>query len=203
MGNLGSFFDFNDAPEQKPFGELIPAKTLAKVVAMIKPGGKGDGGFLTVSDNGFQYLAMEFTVCSEPLAKRKIFQNLGVGGTTEGHEKAAEITRALLRAVLESANGIDPKDESDKARQARRIKSWGDLDETILAVEVGIEKGKNGYEDKNKIMGAITPAHKEYKRVMAGETILPGKKEQAVTTPPFAATIQPETTKSAIPDWAR
>jgi hypothetical protein len=189
-----SFFDFNDAPEQKQFGDLIPAKTLAKCVVMVRPGGKGDGGYLTVSDTGFEYLNLEFTICSEPLTKRKVFQNAGVGGTTDGHQKAAEITRSLLRAMLESANNIDPKDESDKARAARRIQNWGDLDELICAVEIGIEKNEK-YGDKNKIMGAITPAHKEYKRIMAGETIVPSGSKKTETT----AT----TTNSAVPDWAK
>ena len=193
-----SFFDFNDAPEQKSFsGELIPAKTLAKCILMVRPGGKGEGGYLTIADSGFEYLNLEFTICSEPLAKRKVFQNAGIGGTTDGHQKAAEIPRSLLRAILESANGIDPKDESDKARAARRIQNWGDLDELICVVEIGIEKGKQGYGDKNKIMRAITPAHKEYKRVMGGETIVPGGAKSIGTT------SAPVMEKSAIPDWAK
>jgi hypothetical protein len=192
-------FDFNNAAPQQS-NELIPAKTMAKVIATIKPGSAGEGGWETKSASGFEYLSMEFTIVSSPMAKRKIFQNCGIGGVTDGHEKAAEITRTFLRSLLESARGIEPKDESDKAHEARRIKEWGDLIEMEFAVEIGIEKGKDGYADKNKIQKVITPDHKLYKQVMGGETILPGATDKA--TPTHVAAPAPKAS-SAIPAWAR
>jgi len=185
-----SFFDFNDAQEQMS-GELIPAKTMAKVVCTIRPGGHGEQGWLTKSDSGFEYLNLELTVCSHPMAKRKIFQNAGVGGLTDGHKKAAEITRAMLRAALESARNISPKDESDTARQARQVQGFGDFNEMEFAIEVGIEKDKTGqYSDKNKIQRVITPDHKEYAKIMGGETVIP------------AGVKPPASDKEAAPAWA-
>jgi len=204
-----SFYDFNDAQEQVG-GELIPAKTLAKVVCTIRPGGHGEHGWLTKSDSGFEYLNLELTICSEPMAKRKIFQNAGVGGVTDGHKKAAEITRSMLRAVLESARGINPKDESDKARQARQVKGFGDFNELEFAIEVGIEKDKTGqYSDKNKIQRVVTPDHKDYPKVMSGETVVPaGVKAQAPapSSTPWQQSqpqTQPQSQESAVPAWAR
>ena len=208
-----SFFDFNDAQEQMS-GELIPAKTMAKVVCTIRPGGHGEQGWLTKSDSGFEYLNLELTVCSHPMAKRKIFQNAGVGGLTDGHKKAAEITRAMLRAALESARNINPKDESDTARQARQVQGFGDFNELEFAIEVGIEKDKTGqYSDKNKIQRVITPDHKEYAKIMGGETVIPaGAKSTASSAPtpaPEAAPWQQSSPSpqqqpdSAIPPWAR
>ena len=195
-------FDFNDAAPQQN-SELIPAKTMAKVIATIKPGSHGQGGWETKSQSGFEYLNMEFTIVSAPMAKRKIFQNAGIGGITDGHEKAAEITRTFLRSLLESARGIDPKDETDKAREARKIKDWGDLVEMEFAAEIGIEKGKDGYADKNKIQRVITPDHKLYKQIMSGETILPGGGDKAATVPGHVAAAKPTGTSTAVPAWAR
>lgn len=171
-------FDFNDAPEQG--GELIPAKTMAKVTMKIRPGGCGESGWLSKSDSGFEYLNAECTVMSSPYSGRKIFQNMGVGGPTEGHQTAAKITRALLRAALESARNINPKDESDQARHMRQVSGWGDFNEIEFAVEVGIDKDKTGqYGDKNKILKVVTPDHSKYQQVMNGETIVPeGVKSQ-------------------------
>lgn len=196
-------FDFNDAAPQQ--SELIPAKTFAKVITTIRPGQSGQGGWETVSESGFKYLSMEFTIVSAPMAKRKIFQNCGIGGVTAGHEKAAEISRTFLRSLLESARGIDLKDETDKARKARIIVSWGDLVELEFAAEIGIEKGKDGYDDRNKIARIITPGHKFYSRIMAGETIMPGNGEkQAAPVPPFAAAAaQAAPINNAVPEWAR
>jgi hypothetical protein len=199
-------FDFNNAAPQQSH-DLIPAKTFAKVSATIRPGKSGQGGWATKSSTGFKYLSMEFTVVSAPMAKRKIFQNAGIGGITEGHEKAADITRTFLRSLLESARGIDPKDESDKARKVRVIESWGDLVELEFAVEIGIEKGKDGYADKNKIARVITPDHKMYKQIMAGETILPtgvaAPANAAAPAPHIAAAAQETVKAGAVPAWAR
>ncbi len=195
-------FDFNDAAPQQN-SELIPAKTMAKVIATIKPGSHGQGGWETKSQSGFEYLNMEFTIVSAPMAKRKIFQNAGIGGVTDGHEKAAEITRTFLRSMLESARGIDPKDETDKAREARKIKDWGDLVEMEFAAEIGIEKGKDGYADKNKIQRVITPDHKLYKQIMSGETILPGGGEKPSASAPAHVAVKTTTPSTAVPAWAR
>ena len=194
-------FDFNDAAPQQN-SELIPAKTMANVIAPIKPGTHGQGGWETKSKSGFEYLNMEFTIVSAPMAKRKIFQNAGIGGVTDGHEKAVEITRTFLRSMLESARGIDPKDETDKARKGRVINDWGDLVEMEFAAEIGIEKGKDGYADKNKIQRVITPDHKLYKQIMSGETILPGGGEKPASAPAHVA-AKATTPSTAVPAWAR
>jgi len=199
---MSNFFDFNTAPEQQT-GDLLPAKTYARVICAIRPGGHGDGGWLTKSASGFEYLNMELTISSAPYAKRKIFQNAGVGGMTEGHEKAAAITRSLLRGMLESARGIDPKDGSDKARHARIISTWADLNELEFAIEIGIEKGKDGYDDKNKIQRILNSDHKMYQRVMAGETIIPGENGKTEAPPVYTPPPTQKPAPSAIPAWAR
>jgi hypothetical protein len=202
-----SFFDFNDAPEQQS-GELLPAKTMCKVVMVIRPGGFGDDGWRRCSDSGFEYLDCEMTVSSTPYARKKLWQNVGVGGPKEGHQKAAQISRALLRAALESARGIDPKDESDKARQARQANGWEDFNGLEFAIEVGIEKDKTGqYPDKNKIQKVITPDHSKYRQIMDGETIIPdGVKAAKAEAKPAAwsgGEQQPQKSNaSPIPAWA-
>lgn len=211
-----SFFDFNSAEKQQS-GELIPAKTKAKVVAKVRPGGHGEGGWLTKSDSGFEYLNLEMTVASEPYARRKVFQVAGVGGTTDGHQKAAEITRSLLRAMLESARDIQPTDESDQARQARQVQGWGDFDGLEFAAEIGVEKDKAGqYPDKNRISKIITPDNSRYKDIMSGTTIVPEEAQKSQTppqpapapawagqqqTPPQPA--QSQQPQNPVPAWAR
>ena len=194
-------YDYGDAPQQSSF-DLIPKGTLCKVIIFVRPGQYGEDGMLTESKSGFQYLSIEATVTSEPYARRKIFQNVGVGGTTEGHEKAAQISRSLLRGILESARGIKPEDESEMARKARRINSFKDLNEMEFAAEIGFEKGKDGYDDKNNLKRAVTPDHAQYSKVMGGESVVNGAKTSEA--PPYAA--QPSAPKPAgnpVPDWAK
>lgn len=195
-------FDFNNAAPQGDT-DLIPAKTYCKVLAMVRTGKGHPDVMVTRSATGFEYLNMEFTITSAPMAKRKLFQNVGIGGTTEGHEKAVEISRTFIRSLLESARGVEPKDESDKARKARSINGWEDLMELEFAIEIGIEKGKDGYADKNKIQKVITPDHKLYKRIMGGETILPGGDNGSKPSPSFAPQAAQMAPASVVPAWAR
>jgi hypothetical protein len=158
--------DFNNAGEQR--SDLIPDGTLATVHLTVRPGNAGEGGWLKRSkDGGSQALDCEFTVTEGPYAKRKFWSLFTVEGSTEGHQKAAEISASRIRAILESVNGIKPDDESDNAKVKRRLNSWGDLDGLRFIAKIGIEKAKegSGYKDKNQLVEVITPDRKAWAKV--------------------------------------
>ncbi len=158
-------YDFNNASEQRS-GELIPEGTIAVVHLTVRPGNAGEGGWLKRSKAGDSMaLDCEFTVVDGAHAKRKFWSLMTVEGTTEGHQKAADISGSRIRAILESVRGIRPDDESPTAKQGRQITSWGDLDGLRFPVKVGIEKGKDGYKDKNTLAEVITPDRKQWSKV--------------------------------------
>lgn len=166
-----SFNDFNNAPEQSFTGEPIPHGSLARVILRIRPGGRGPGGWVTENPStGAAYLDCEFTVAEGPYARRKVWTLIGLKGTKvdeQGRDKWADMGRSLIRAVLESARGIHPKDESPQAVAARRINSLGDLDGIEFVARIGVEKDRDGqYPDKNKILAAIGPDHRDYAALM-------------------------------------
>src|SRR2546430_1202481 len=112
-------YDYTDAPEQRGDGP-IPADTIATVQLTIRPGGAGEGGLLKRSKDGAcEMIDAAFVIVDGPHAKRKLWENLVIAGTTDGHAKAAEISRGKLRAMLESARGIKPSDTGAEARKAR------------------------------------------------------------------------------------
>jgi hypothetical protein len=157
--------DFNSAPEQRS-GDLIPDGTIAPCHLTIRPGNAGEGGWLKRSKAGDSMaLDCELTVTEGPHAKRKFWSLFTVEGTTEGHAKAGEISASRIRAILESAYGIRPDDESDNAKQRRRITSWGDLNDIRFIARIGIEKGNDGYKDKNTLAEVITPDRKMWAKV--------------------------------------
>ena len=83
-----------------------------------------------------------------------------LNGTTEGHAKAAEITRTLLRGIFESAHDIKPNDQSEAARKRRSEMTVEGFNNLRFIGRVLIEKSKNpAYEDKNKLV-AVTPDQK-------------------------------------------
>src|SRR4051794_34123847 len=101
-------YDYSAAPEQRGT-DLIPDGTVATVQLTIRAGGAGEGGLLKRSkDGGCEMLDAELAVVDGPQVKRKLWERMIIAGTTSGHEKAAEISRAKLRAIIESARGIKP-----------------------------------------------------------------------------------------------
>lgn len=159
--------DFNNAPEQKE-GGLMPSGTIAVVHMTIRPGNSGEGGWERRSKAGdSQALDCEFTVVEGPFAKRKFWSLFTVSGVTEGQQKAAQISGSRIRGILESARGIRPDDESDSAKNARRITSYGDLDGLRFVAKIGVEIGKGDFKgrDKNTLDFAVTPDRKNWVKV--------------------------------------
>ena len=103
-------------------------------------------------------LALEFVVLDGKFAKRKLWEYWIVEGTN--HATAIEISRSRIKAVLDSAFGLDPQDISPQARAAR-TKSYKELEGLTFIGKIGIEKGGPNkdrpgefWSDKN-IVGAI------------------------------------------------
>ena len=189
-------YDFNTAETQRE-GGLIPDGTIAVVHLTVRPGNSGEGGWLKRSKGGdSQAMDCEFTVVDGPFAKRKFWSLFTVEGTTEGHIKAGEISASRLRGILESAKGIRPDDETDAAKNGRRVNSWGDFDGLRFVAKIGIETAKpgSGFKDKNTLDAAITPDRKTWLKV-----------EQVAKAPSVAPSLA-AATQAAIasgkPAWA-
>jgi hypothetical protein len=208
-----SDFDFNYAEPQRAMGELIPENTVVLLVAHVRPGQAGPGGWLKDSQTGATMLDMEFTIDGGDHDRRKVWENWVTGGVTDGHEKAAAITRSRIRALLESVHGIDPSDDSEAAMQKRRIDGWGAIDGLKFCAKLGIEQGglkdktagpqSERYSDKNKIKAILTPADAEY--------IAPGPQQAGMQTAgaalKSAVSGAGAATKAAVaggkPSWAK
>ena len=127
-----TYFDFNSASEQTSF-DLIPKGTLVRVRMTIRPGGFDDasqgwtGGYATRNDNtGSVYLNCEFVVMDGEFARRKMWSLIGLH-SPKGPEWA-NMGRTFVKAILNSARGVHPGDNSPAAQNARRISGFADLD---------------------------------------------------------------------------
>jgi hypothetical protein len=195
-------FDFNDAGPQRSF-DVIPADTIAILHMSVKSGGAGDGGWLKRSKAGdSEALDCKFTVVDGPFGKRVFFTLFTVAGTTEGHAAAAGISRARLRAMLESARGIRPDDESNAAKEARRISSFGDFDGIRFIGKIGVEPPRGEYKAKNILTEVVVPGRREWHPVEQVPKPANGaaSPQQAAPVTAAAATAAPAI---ARPQWAR
>src|SRR5262245_53361761 len=196
-------YDYTDAPPPRDF-EVIPANEIVTVSLHLRYGGAGEDGVLKRSKLGdCEMLDIEFTILDGKYKGRKFWQLMVIAGTTDGHAQAADITRGMLKAIIDSAKGLMPDDISAEARAARTV-SLKDFEGMCFMVKLGIEKGApkkdsagnftgENYADKSVIGSVITKDKKEWKPV-----------EQA---PPFngggaAAPTTSNTTPVERPKWA-
>jgi hypothetical protein len=209
-------YDLNDAqPQMPPMGELIPDGTFARVALTIRPGGlngatPADAGVLKASNSSdAKLLDCEFTVVEGPYARRKFWQNFTVAGgklDEKGQSKGWNIAKSTFRAMIDSALGLDPRDESAAAKAKRVIQGLKQLDGITFVARIMIEPASNAnYKDANKLANVVTPDEPQYAAVMRGETVppepvnaKPRKVEAAVTAPAWASPA-PEPAKAA---WA-
>lgn len=168
-----SDFDFNNAEPQRAIGDLIPDNTVCLLVLNVRPGQHGPGGWLKLNRDGTcEMLDIEFTIDGGDFDRRKVWENWVVAGQTDGQQKAGLITRSKLRAVLESAHGVDPADDSETAMAKRQVAGWGGFDSLKICAKIGIETGalkdktagpnSERYPDKNRIKAVLTLADIDY-----------------------------------------
>lgn len=175
-------YDLNDAaPQMGPMGELIPDGTFAKLRMAIRPGGVNggsalDAGLLKASaTSDAKMLDCEFTVVEGPYARRKLWQNYTVSGgkmNKDGMSIAWGISKSAFRAMIDSALGLDPKDESEAAKTKRRLDGLKHLDGITFVARIMVEPSSNPqWPDKNIIANVVLANEPQYAAVMRGEVV--------------------------------
>ena len=100
----------------------------SRVKLTIRPGGTNgavpmDAKLLKASDKSDALmLNCEMTLMDGPYARRKFWQNFTVAGgkrDEKGESIGWNIAKSSFRAMIDSAVGLDPKDESPAARNKR------------------------------------------------------------------------------------
>jgi hypothetical protein len=199
-------YDYSDAAPPRDL-ELIPSNTVATVSLHILGGGAGEDGMLKRSKDGrCEMLALEFVVVDGEFAKRKFWENWIVEGVD--HAKAIEISHGRIKAALDSALGLDPKDVSPQARAAR-ARSYKALEGLTFIGKIGIEKGapKNdgsgdSWADKNILAAIITPDRREWHPVVQPPPFNGGGPATSGLAAPSGSAPSTSTPPIARPGWA-
>jgi len=175
-------YDLNDAqPQMPPIGDLIPDGTFAKIRMSIRPGGINGSVPMDVSllkasqTSDAKMLDCEFTVVDGPLARRKFWQNFTVAGgklDEKGISKGWNITKSTIRAMIDSALGLDPNDMSAEAKQKRVIQGLKQLDGIVFVGRIMVEPASNPqYKDVNRLANVVVPGEPHYAAIMRGEMV--------------------------------
>lgn len=175
-------FDLNDAEVSQDFGDLIPHGSFVRIVGRLRPQGasvqkfdhpEDQGLFKAASSSDAVMADWEFTVAEGKFARRKIWQTMVVEGgklNEKNESKGWVITKGVLRGMVDSACGLNPKDESDNAKARRNIPYFKALDGIEFCAKVVVKKGDprptgGNYDDRNEIV-PICMDKKEWNTVM-------------------------------------
>jgi hypothetical protein len=80
----------------------------------------------------------------------------------ERFRTSVRLGRKRLRAVIDSAYGLDPKDDSDEAQEKRRLKSYDELNGLTFYAQIEERAGQGKYGPSNTIDFVITPDLPDY-----------------------------------------
>ena len=192
--------NFGNAPtDQGGLGELVPDKTLAWAIVTVRPHNMDHGMVLVPSKSSDgKYIDVELTILEGPYAKRKIWDRIGLAGSSE---KWVAQGFSSVRHILEVGREIvgfapgDSKYQLGQITQTNGDMVLMELDGLRCAVQIGIEVGKDGYKDKNVVRAYLSPnptsnTFKTFMKLVNGET-----------APATTAPVAPKPA-AATPAWA-
>jgi hypothetical protein len=80
----------------------------------------------------------------------------------ERFRTSVRLGRKKLRAIVDSAYGLDPKDESDEAKEKRKLKSYDELNGLTFYAQIEERAGQGKYGPSNTIDFVITSDLPDY-----------------------------------------
>jgi hypothetical protein len=157
-------FDFNAAEEQKTFAAgPVPVGSIVMLKLEIQRPNEAyaakPGSYVQKTKSGLYSLNCQFTVQHGTYAGYHWFENFlmpeGVqqARLTDGQLTACRISYSRMRAIIEAHRRIDPKDQSQRARAARNLADWMDLNGMQFPCRLGLKKEPREYTRKDGSKG--------------------------------------------------
>lgn len=181
-------FSFNPNTKYDNGAGLIPNGVCAFAVVSVEK------TQYSQSTNGL-LASLSLTISTGKYAGRKIFTYIGDPSDTNNSEKYRTMSLGQLQAMLEVAGVFDPA--RPETYQAFANASFTDILQAIdgktVAIKVGIEKGRDGYDDKNRVSDYLTPnpvsrSSKKFQELVASpeKCLIPAEKAPGAGAGPWA-----------------
>jgi hypothetical protein len=202
-----SFF----SPESSNSGsqpmELIPAGTLVKAFLAVRDIKRGQ-------NSGARYLDIELAVQGGEFDNRRIFTVVCDPWDEATSDKAREMAVGSITRLMEQVGIFKPESPETYA-----LLDSSDIQDVALKLQgktvgfvVGVQKGKDGYADKNSVRDWASPnpqsnGFKIYEAIISGATTLTPAKSAGVfgqaAAPQAARPAQPATAATSTPAWLK
>jgi hypothetical protein len=167
--------DLNDAETQRD-RTLVPSGVYCLKIA-VKPGGHGEGRWLRLAKNlRSLMLELKYSVVVGDYAGKQIQDFITVEfdetddlhlspiepDKLENYRTSVRMGRTKLRAIIDSAYGLEPNDDSEAAKEKRKLASYGALNGLEFYAQVEEKPGSDGYGPRNYVDFVITPDLPDY-----------------------------------------
>lgn len=202
--------DFNNFEDLE--GSLLPDNLVCRAVMLIQPGEHilkefSNDPIFGFSQEGkaWKWFKIEFTVVGGQYDKRKFWTTVFVDGepNADGINWAKPQGMSTIRRIVDSAFNLDPRDTGPDASQKRNLPNGvSDFSGKEICVVVGIEKGRNGNQDSNKLKKVLLKTDKNFIG-SNGQSHTPISNNQPINTTNMATNNTTNTSSSQAPAWAR
>jgi len=176
--------DLNDAETQRDRSLIPPGVYCLEIT--VKRGGAGEDGWLKLAKNlRSLMLSLECKVVGGDYAGKKVFDLITLEfdetdsihlspidpGKLDNYRTSVRMGRSRLRAIVDSAHALDPKDNSFVAKEKRKLMSYGDLMGLQFYAQVEEQPAREGYGPRNVIDFIITPDLPDYPKPSANTAV--------------------------------
>lgn len=156
--------DFSQGAGAQSPTSLMPNGQLAWAIVTVK-------SLKANASTGTKSLELELTLDdNQPYARKKIWPYVGDPFHAGNSENYRQMGMLAITRMLECGRNAGPNNPA-----GYQLNNFDELNGLRVAIKIGVEKGKDGYEDKNKVAEYLTPnpasgsGHKDYQKLMAGE----------------------------------
>lgn len=156
--------DFSQGAGVQSPTSLMPNGQLAWAIVHVK-------GLRSNATTGSRSLELELTLDdNQPFARKKIWPYVADPFHAGNSEAYRQMGMLAITRMLECGKQAGPNNPA-----AYKLNAFEELNGLRIAIKIGIEKGTDGYEDKNKVAEYLTPnpasgsGHKDYSRLISGD----------------------------------
>ena len=153
------------------------------VKARIRPGQAGDDGLLRLAKNQYSLmLDLQLTVIdNDEWRGKQIFDLITCdlldyeqnedplatpplkGTNLANLQTSVRMGRSKLKAMINSAYGLRPNDDSDQARARRNIESFGVFDGICFMAQIEVQPARDSFKERNIVDFIIEPGDPAYR----------------------------------------
>jgi len=150
--------------------------------ARVRPGNTGPDGLLRLAKNGFSLmLNLELVVIDDDEWRgKKIFDLITcelqeydsddplsppplAADKLANLQTSVRMGRSRLKAMLNSAYGLMPNDDSDQAKASRTIEGYDAFDGLCLMAQVDVQPARDNFKERNRVDFIIEPSDPAYR----------------------------------------